>query len=199
MEKLLIRHGLSEANDRHRPAFGSPDASLMYRGWFDAFEAGSTLEEMGVDIAATQVATSTMLRTKQTALGAGSLPENMTAYDSLDEVKHGLGFVTLRFMLDNRIYPIAALEAADQLLDSLPHQPVYFTHGLRISSVIYMANGHAPEPFIPKFGTISTLVIDDTKRQDLAKSIESMKSKYERLITEADIVRGVDPLYGRDS
>lgn len=139
MSKLLIRHGLSEANNRDNVgtmAFAAHDAPLMELGKEQARERAAHLPlEYDVDVKAEPVAVSTMLRTWQTAEHMGFTPQNISCYELLDEVTHGMEGAALRMLLDSGGLPDAAIEAAHAILNSPPEERVWVTHGLVIASL----------------------------------------------------------------
>ncbi len=176
--KMLVRHGLSSANDRRnfgKPAFAHPDASLMVRGCYDAMGVGEALKANGYDgdPSVSRVAVSTMLRTGQTALYAGFRPAAITEYAVLDEVDHDLDPFVLGRMIKAGVYPDAALIRADRLLDTLPDEDVYVTHGLLGSAALYLAGvgRDTDQPFIPRFASVRVLRYDSEKRLCLEEAI----------------------------
>lgn len=156
MSKLLIRHGLSEANNRDNVgtmAFAAHDAPLMEPGKEQSRERAARLPlDYGIHIEAEPVAVSTMLRTWQTAECMGFTTENISCYELLDEVTHGMEGAALRALLDSGGLPDAAIEAAHTILNSPPEERVWVTHGLVIASLCSVLGvSDQFERLIPRF------------------------------------------------
>lgn len=148
-EILVIRHGLSAANDRNNPAFGSPDAELLPKGLAQAAGLGALMVANGVD-ACEAVAVSELRRTQQTAHIAGFT--NQTVYEQLNEADHKVGEMSdLRRMLDNGQLPRAALFHARSLLENPPPEDIWFTHGLVIAGLCHVLDVYQDRRLIPKF------------------------------------------------
>jgi broad specificity phosphatase PhoE len=162
MPILVVRHALSEANNRDNVgtlAFAAEGAPLMDKGEDQAREGAMKLRDMyGVTPATTSVAVSHLLRTRQTALVMGFPEERITAYRLLDEVAHGMEGITLRAMLDGGELPPAAFKAAEALLAQPPAERVWVTHGLVIaalSNVLGVSGRY--ERLIPRFCEVREL------------------------------------------
>ena len=153
MSILLVRHGLSEANNRANVggmAFGAASAPLMKLGRDQAALARAVLEDQyGIELENTAVATSDLLRTQQTARLAGFT--TLRSYAQLDEVKHGLDPLRLRAILDSGQLPKIAIEAAEVTLANPPAEKVWFSHGLRIAGVCAVLGIHQELRLIPRF------------------------------------------------
>lgn len=174
-EKILWRHAISEANNRDNFGtllFGHEDAELMPLGWQQAADAGELQRSQGIDVSRTPIAVSTMLRSEQTALGMGYSYENVSRYAILREVDHGLEHLRLKEVINARMYPVEALLHADRLLDDLPEEPVYVTHGLLASAALYLAGMSEQDLFIQRFATARRLTYDSVKRVRLRKAIQ---------------------------
>ncbi len=160
MSVLVVRHGLSEANNRNNLgnlAFASKDAPLMAKGRIQARSLGERLRTKhfaGID---SIVATSELLRTKETANFAGFVATH--PYESLNEVEHGVDLAALREMLDRKVLPIPAIEAAEALLNNPPTEDIWFTHGLVIAGLSQVLGIAQDERFIPKFCEVRELPI----------------------------------------
>jgi broad specificity phosphatase PhoE len=159
---LVIRHSLSEANNRNNygtPAFGHPDAPLMPAGREIAQEMGTKLQEdYKLDPESTPVAVSEMLRAQETAREAGFVIA--TRYLILNEVDTLLPYGDLREMIQNKHHTDIAIEAAEHILENPPEQQVWVTHGLVIAAlckVLGVENDF--ENFVPKFCEIRELSI----------------------------------------
>lgn len=162
MSKLVIRHSLSEANNRHnygRPAFGHPDAPLMSEGRLIAQRMGLTLQDTHRVIPdTTPVAVSNMLRAQETAREAGFVQLN--PYEILNEVDTRLPHPELRAMIDSRQHTDVALRAAKLILENPPEERVWVTHGLVIASLCEVIGvARKFEHFVPKFCEIRELPI----------------------------------------
>lgn len=153
MSILVIRHGLSEANNRDNIgslAFAAEDAPLMEQGHNQAIQLRDVLLGTYHTVPeVTPAATSELLRTKQTAKDAGFCITQ--AYAQLDEVKHGMDLGELRTMLDYGQLPRIALEAAAQTLQERPAEAVWFTHGLRIAGLCALLGVYQDQRLIPPF------------------------------------------------
>lgn len=153
MSILVIRHALSEANNRDNVgtmAFGAKDAPLMQKGREQAVQRAATLRsEFGVNAATTPVAISRLLRTKETAQCLGF--KQWTEYPLLDEVEHGMDGADLRALLDSGGLPRAALANAEALRQNPPSERVWVTHGLVIAGLCQLLGQTAYERLIPRF------------------------------------------------
>jgi len=153
MEILLVRHSISEANNRENVgymAFAAKDAPLMPQGEVMAHTLGKTFRDVyNVVPEITEVATSELLRAKQTAQFAGFT--SLHAYAHLDEVVHGIPLKDLKEMLKNGELPDIALEEAQKTLDNPPKEGVWVTHGLRIAGICSLLNVHQDKRLIPQF------------------------------------------------
>jgi broad specificity phosphatase PhoE len=114
MSKLVVRHGLSEANNRENygtPAFGNPDAPLMPLGREQAAAKGELLiAEYGMQIPEQSVAVSMMRRSQETAIVAGF--RKLCLYPELNEEKGGLDDTDVRNALLTRRPPEATIKAS---------------------------------------------------------------------------------------
>lgn len=162
MSVLVVRHGLSEANNHLNVgtmAFASSEAPLMERGIEQARQLGVHLtENFGVYVRPLfPVATSGMLRTQQTAREAGFALLN--TYANLNEVDHGIELTELRLMLDRQVLPDTALRAAEALISDPPQESIWFTHGLVIASLSQILGVAQDQRFIPRFCEVRELPI----------------------------------------
>ena len=160
MRKLLIRHELSEANNRDNwgtEAFGHADASLMPLGAERAPRIGYILEtQHGIDLSYAQVAVSAMRRTQETARYAGL--QHAVVYPELNELS--LTFDEIIEGKQRSTPPTRAIEQIQPLLDNPPHENIWFTHGFVIATICHV-RGLAYDRFIPRFGEIRTIEFDD--------------------------------------
>ena len=161
MRKLIIRHGLSEANNRNNigtPAFGSAEAPLMAKGVEQAQMLGERLlTEFKIEIDETTVATSEMLRAKQTASNAGFTSSN--SYALLNEIERDVPFPEFRKMLDEKRLPDSAYEVAEAILENPPVEEIWFSHGLVIAALSEVLGVAKDQRFVPKFCEIRELPI----------------------------------------
>lgn len=162
MQKYLVRHGLSQANNHENfgtPLFGSADAELMEEGKVHAREAGRILLTYhGFNPATTRVATSRMRRTQQTAEEAGFSLENSTAYPLLDEVTSYLSFEEIAEAIQTETPPSTVIEQVEALLSNPPEEPIWFTHGFVIAAISHVLNAPSTR-FIPHFGEVREIQI----------------------------------------
>lgn len=130
----VARHGVSRANDKGDPAFGSPKAHLLEKGRVQARELGSRLPvDFGIDPSTEPVAVSEFTRTIETAEEAGFLVINR--YAVLDEVKHGLDLEGFQEMKKTRVFPLHAMRAGEATLNSPPEERIWVCHGLKIAAM----------------------------------------------------------------
>lgn len=159
MNILVVRHGLSQANNRENygtPAFGSANASLMDEGTVQATQAGEILKnEYHVSPDTTPVAVSNMRRTWETANFAGF--HILRPYESLNEAMRGLTLEQIQHIRRTRELPLPALRVAEKILDNPPEEDIWFTHGLVIASMCKILNVHQNRPAIPTFCEIREL------------------------------------------
>lgn len=156
----LVRHGLSEANNRENigtPAFGASNAELMPEGIEHAKSAGNILVGRFALLQTTHTATSTMLRTQQTAKEAGFV--NFTEYAALDEVPVVLDECAAERRarwrsgeLDSHI-----LNYAHETLCDAPPEQIWFTHGLRIAGICRVLEQYQDKRTIPYFGEVRAI------------------------------------------
>lgn len=153
MSVIVLRHGLSEANNRKNIgtlAFAASDAPLMEQGRTGSRKLHITLkQEFGIDTRSTPAATSTYSRTMETAILAGHVIT--TPYGLLDEVSHGLELPHLRQLLDQKQLPVAALRTAEAILEKPPSEAIWYTHGLVIAGLCKILDTHQDRRFIPEF------------------------------------------------
>lgn len=154
MPILVIRHGLSEANNRDNVgtlAFAAKNAPLMEKGKEQARERAMRLSsDYGINPQTTAVAVSDLLRTRETAKVMGF--QQIAPYESLNEVEHGMAGAALRAMLDAGQLPAGALHAAEAILRQPPSQEVWITHGLVIAGLSHVLGiAHRFERLIPRF------------------------------------------------
>lgn len=159
MSKLIIRHGLSEANDRESAAFGLATAPLKPEGIIHGIETGLLLRELyGIDPETTAAAASTMLRSQQTARAAGFL--SVRHYALLDEVNVPK---TREFSerIGKGMIINEALTAADELLANPPKEAIWFSHGYLIAALCHrLGIDTTDKRFIPHFGEVRELPIE---------------------------------------
>jgi broad specificity phosphatase PhoE len=162
MTRLVIRHGLSEANNRENygtPAFGNPNATLMDEGIVHATNTGNRLRLplYSIDSSNTIVAVSKMRRTWETANFAGF--HTLRPYELLNEISHGLTLDDKANIKKTGIIPEIALEAARDILKNPPEEEIWFTHGLVIASICKVRNIYQDPKYslIPAFGEIREL------------------------------------------
>jgi phosphohistidine phosphatase SixA len=159
MSVLILRHALSEANDKDSPAYGHGDAPLKEFGIVQAMNARDVLaENYGIDPATTPAAASEMLRSQQTAHVAGFTA--VRHYAVLNEV-HTPKTPELRALMDQGKIIDEAQEAVERLLANPPAEEIWFTHGYLIAA-LSQATGLDTSGlrFIPRFCEIRELSIE---------------------------------------
>jgi broad specificity phosphatase PhoE len=159
MSVLVVRHALSEANDKDSPAFGRGDAPLKDFGIVQAMTARDILAaKHGIDPATITAAASEMLRSQQTATVIGFTAVNN--YAVLNEV-HTPKTPELRVMMDRGEIIDEARRAAELVLTNPPAEEIWFTHGYLIAA-LSQATGIDTSGlrFIPRFCEIRELPIE---------------------------------------
>lgn len=157
MSIIVVRHGLSEANNHENIgtlAFGAADAPLMEKGREQARAVGTVLLDDYAIRPDEPVAVSTYLRTQQTATEAGFTRQ--TQYEQLREVDHGMDLADLRAMLDANRIPDTAVAHAESLLGAMPPERVWFTHGLVIAGLCKVLDVYT-DRLKPRFGEVREL------------------------------------------
>ena len=162
MSKLVIRHGLSEANNRENfgtPAFGHRDARLMKQGILDAVHLNQILSvDYTIEPSTTTAAVSELRRTWETANFAGF--HSLRPYESLNEVSGGLTYDEIKNIRATKKLPAFVLRTAEETLNNPPEEEVWFTHGLLIAGMCKVL-GVYQEPVIqrpwPRFCEIREL------------------------------------------
>lgn len=160
MHILLIRHGETDGNRLNRAVFGKQGAPLNENGESQAKALKEQLQAYGVEPELETAAVSELIRTHQTAKLAGF--RKVTVYDSLNEIKTADPAHTLS-LVEQRILPEEAKQAAKKILADPPKEKVWVTHGLVI--VALLAELGLPEhtDFIPNPGEIVEIVIDTSR------------------------------------
>lgn len=159
MTILLVRHGLSEANDKESAAFGQDYAQLLPQGIEHARNVKKLLlAKYNIDPAIEAAAASTMTRSHQTASIAGFLTVNN--YAILNEVDVPKTY-ELRAVLDRGEILPEAKDAAELVLANPPKEKIWFTHGYLIAALCrLMEVDTSGLRFIPKFGEVRELPLD---------------------------------------
>ncbi len=162
MSTLVVRHSLSEANNRNNygtPAFGHADSPLMSEGRQIARNMGLELQNIhGVNPARKPAAVSKMLRSQETASEAGFI--DITEYAILNEVDTKLPYPELKEVIASRRHTAIALKAAELILENPPKEQIWITHGLVIASLCEVLGiSNQFENFVPKFCEIRNLPI----------------------------------------
>lgn len=158
MSKLLVRHGLAEANDRNSPAFGQADAPLMSLGIEQAMGSGANLVRYyGIDLQRDEAAASLMRRSQQSAQVAGfTVVRNYAVLNEVDVPKTP----ELRAILDRGEIIPEARKAAEAVLADPPVEKVWFTHGYLFATLCELTGVDTRGlRFIPRFGEIRELPI----------------------------------------
>lgn len=158
----LVRHGLSQANNRENigtPAFGASDAELMPAGIEQARTAGRQLIGRYALLQVDHVATSTMRRAQQTAEEAGFA--DFTAYPELNEVPVVLDehATQRREQWHKGEFEPHILNYARNTLENAPAEQVWFTHGLVIAGICKSLGYTDYDRPIPRFGEVREVTI----------------------------------------
>ncbi len=158
MELYVGRHGVSRANDKDSPAFGSPEAPLLPLGEDQAVAMGDEFtNKYAIIPETTAVAVSRLRRAQQSARRAGFI--KLTINPLLDEVTTKMSQEELYDCLTNKYVPRASIEAAEKLLTTPPEQTVWITHGLVIAGLCEVLGVSNQYCFIPRFCEIRHLTL----------------------------------------
>lgn len=158
MSILIVRHGLSEANNKNSAAFGQPHAPLMPLGIEQAGSVGLALAAIyGIDCGKTEVAASDMLRSQETASVAGfTVIRNYAILNEVDVPKTP----ELRAVLDRGEIVLEARQAAEAVLSNPPSEKIWFSHGYLIAALCELTGADTTDKrFIPRFGEIRELPV----------------------------------------
>ncbi|MBP9738601.1 histidine phosphatase family protein [Candidatus Saccharibacteria bacterium] len=159
MEILVIRHGLSEANNKESLAFGSTEAPLMDLGKDQAKRLAETLADVyTIDCSTQEAAVSELWRTWETAFYAGFT--DIHTNPLLNEATLDLSPQELHYALENKQVPWTAIRSAEAILDTPPQQGVWITHGLVIAGLCEVLGIAKDKRFIPKFCEVRNLTIN---------------------------------------
>ncbi len=151
----IIRHGTSEGTRHNQASFGPEGGALEPRGIQEAKALRKKLQDLGIEVQKTPVASSFMKRAHETALYAGFKQINM--YESLNEVGSDLLPEVLDAMLDRKEAPPSAIAAARELLKNPPVEEVWITHGQLIAGISHALGIPTSELFIPAMGSITKI------------------------------------------
>ncbi|CAN5611368.1 hypothetical protein BH23PAT2_BH23PAT2_06480 [soil metagenome] len=159
MSVLVMRHGLSEANNRENygtPVFGNPEASLMLEGRQQAIALGGKLAtEFSIELAVVPVAVSMMRRTQETAIVAGF--RKLSIYPELNEEKGDMSDADTVIALKTRCPPEATKIAARYLIKHPPQEKLWITHALLIATICQELEVYENERFTPRFCEVREL------------------------------------------
>lgn len=159
MSVLVVRHGLSEANNRKNygtPAFGNPEAGLMPAGRDQAVMLGGRLAtEFNVELGVEPVAVSMMRRTQETAIVAGF--RKLAIYPELNEEKGGLSDADIAIALKTKCPPEATRIAARLIIERPPQEKIWITHALLIATICQELGVYGNARFTPKFCEVREL------------------------------------------
>ena len=154
-EVIIIRHAIATGGRHDRHLFPPEGAPLSEQGIEDAKKLKPQLIEMGIDLENEPVAVSKMIRTTQTAQNAGL--QNLTEYEVLNEVDAQLPPEELDATIEAKQVPERAKEAAKRLLENLPKENVWVTHGMLIAALAEQLEIPKDELYIPVLATITKL------------------------------------------
>lgn len=162
MSILVIRHGLSQANNRESEAFGAATAPLMELGRQQARQAAVELRgSYKIEPSRVKVAVSELLRTQQTAAEMGFVPVRTRQYGLLNEIEHGLNREQYEKMRDAGRLPDAAMQRARDILRNPPVEDVWVAHGLVIAALCRQLGVGGFKSMVPKFCEIRKLPIHE--------------------------------------
>jgi len=131
MERLLIRHGETDADTRDRS--GPHDQPLNERGRIQAVHIRPKLSlEDNIDITTTPVAVSELQRTRQTAQAAGA--QIIRSYTILNPLID-LTLEQRDEFRETGILPQHVLDASQNILDNFPEERILVMHGLPITGI----------------------------------------------------------------
>lgn len=129
MPKLFIRHAETEARGH---LLNGTDPSLSETGFRQAESLGVHLKAEGMSL--NGVAVSEALRTYDTAKTMGA--KRIVTYPLLNEVSHpGMSKQEVQGLAGAGWLPVAALDAAREILENPPAEDVIVTHGLVIAGL----------------------------------------------------------------
>lgn len=159
MSILVVRHGLSYANQSGSPAFRSPEAPLTWLGREQARYVGRVLaRDHGIEVSQTPVGVSEFHRAQETADMAGF--QRGREYTSLNEISHNLSKSEWRAMIAAGRLPDNALEEAETRLETPFTEKVLFSHGLLIACMCVVLGVPQGKSLIPSFCEVRELPIE---------------------------------------
>jgi hypothetical protein len=162
---LIVRHGLSSANDRNSEAFGHADAPLLPLGVEQSVDAGRQMASVyGIDAKRWTAAASEMRRSQDTASAAGfTVVRSYAVLNEVDVPKTP----DLKAALNRREIIPEARAAAQAVLDNPPKERIWFSHGYLIAALCELTEVDTSGlRFIPRFGEIRELPINPLPLRD---------------------------------
>lgn len=162
MTKLaLARHGQAEINKYHNdPAIGGLSSPLTKQGWGHAYLLGQCYRDLGIDPSLDKVEVSELLRSQQTAVGAGWQEEHMVVNALLNEVSLERGKTTVMREVARGEVPIESLRAGAAFLENPPANQACISHALTIIGACHEVGTPYYEMHgqkLPDFGEIVTI------------------------------------------
>lgn len=155
MKYLLIRHAATDANRLTRALEGKHGAPLNEAGRNQAAKLQQVLVKQGVDLSQ-PVAVSDFIRTQETARLAGFT--NLNVNKLIDEINTSDPKRTQEGVEQGKL-PKEAIEAAQSILQNLPAERVWVTHGLVITALLMALDQSDHEHFIPAQASITEIEI----------------------------------------
>ena len=173
MKRYLVRHGLSYANGKESPAFGSPEAGLRENGVDHARMLKEVfIELLGPKIGQVAVAVSEMVRTQETATHAGF--KKQTPYGILNEYDGKIKEEAMKFAASEDYDGASRVleHLTNNLIINAPDEGIWFAHGLVIAGLTWGKDyeeirvgdytQREPNRFIPYFTSIRTMEVSRT-------------------------------------
>ncbi len=157
----LARHGQAEVNKGHNDAaIDEWESPLTEKGWNQAVLLGQRYREVGINPISERVEVSKLLRSHQTALGAGWQAEDMVVNALLNEVSVQRGKTAIMREVVRGKVPIESRRAGAALLDNPPANRACVSHALTIIGACHEAGTPYYEltgQKLPGFGEIVTI------------------------------------------
>jgi broad specificity phosphatase PhoE len=155
MKRLIIRHALTDGNRLERHLLGKEGAPINAEGKRQVRELKKELAKRKIDLDQ-PVAVSELLRTVQTAEGAGFT--QLRKEPLLNEINTRDPARTQANVLQG-ILPPEAVQAAQKIVASPPQEKVWVTHGLVIAALLVELGLSEKNNFVPKLCSITEVDI----------------------------------------
>lgn len=140
MNLYLARHGQAEVNKGHNdPAIDAWESPLTEQGQVQAVLLGQGYQDLGIKSGAEPVEVSELLRSQQTALGAGWSENDMVINSLLNEVSLERGKTTIMREVVRGKVPIESQRAGAAVLENPPTNRACISHALTIIGICHEA------------------------------------------------------------